>query len=259
MDKKDVIRICNNIVNTVLVLTLLMCVCYAAYGLWNNKHVLNAAQKVRAEMITLKPLTAASETKEDIAAPENTAFVDLQAVNPDVVAWLTMDNTNIDFPVLQGINNMTYFNRDVYGNPALAGSIFLDSRNNSTFSDRYNLMYGHHMNEGNMFGDLDLYKDEDFFTQNTTGTLVLPEQTYRLEVICCMIISATDGYIFDPEGVGNSIDDLWDYIQQKSIFIHDKTFLDARSASDAQFLALSTCATDYPDARTILLTQMNPI
>lgn len=60
-------------------------------------------------------------------------FEELRAINPDVCAWITLDGTKIDYPVLQGEDNLTYINKDVYGNFALAGSIFLDSNCDRSF------------------------------------------------------------------------------------------------------------------------------
>ena len=73
----------------------------------------------------------------------------------DAVAWLTVDDTSIDHPVMQGKTNDIYINKDPYGNFSLSGSIFLDSRNSSDFSDEYSMIYGHHMEHGAMFGALD--------------------------------------------------------------------------------------------------------
>ncbi len=72
----------------------------------------------------------------------------LRAVNPDVVGWITLDGTDIDYPVLQGADNMTYVNRDVYGNFALSGSIYLAAECAADFTDPYSLIYGHHMENG---------------------------------------------------------------------------------------------------------------
>ena len=250
------LRACNMIVNLILVLCLLVCGCYAAYALWDNNQVLAAAGDVQADMIKLKPQIEVSQEEEvDNAA----AFAQLLTLNPDVVGWVTMDNTRVDFPVLQGKDNLTYINRDVYGNFALAGSIYLDSRNDRTFADQYSLLYGHHMAEGNMFGDLDLYKDEVFFRENRTGMLILPDRTYELEVISCMLVSASDAYIFEPERVRGDIPGLLDYIQENSMFIHEDVLNQARETEEIQILALSTCSSEFTDARTIVITVMKPI
>ena len=87
-------------------------------------------------------------------------FVQISAVN---VHHEDLDGTMpVRYPVLQGEDNLTYINKDVYGNFALAGSIFLDSNCDRSFQKKYSLLYGHHMAEHKMFGDLDLYEKQKF-------------------------------------------------------------------------------------------------
>ena len=133
---------------------------------------------VQSELLKLKP-----DTAEDGGA----SFEELRAVNPDVCAWLTLDHTNIDQPILQGKDNLSYINTDVYGNFAMAGSIFLDSGCDNGFREPYALLYGHHMADHKMFGDLDLYEDRVFFDQNTTGELILPDRTYKLKIFAACV------------------------------------------------------------------------
>ena len=67
------------------------------------------------------------------------SFEELLGINPDVCAWVTLDNTAIDYPVVQGEDNFTYVNTDVYGDFSLAGSIFLDVNCDKNFTDPYSL------------------------------------------------------------------------------------------------------------------------
>lgn len=257
MIPRVVLNILNAIVNTVLALALLLCGCYAAYALWDNNQVLAAAENVQADMIKLKPEVVLSDEGEPV---DNTAtFAALLTLNPDVVGWVTMDNTRVDFPVLQGKDNLTYINRDVYGNFSLAGSIYLDSRNDDSFADSYSLLYGHHMAEGNMFGDLDLYKDESFFRKNRTGILILPDRTYQLEVISCMLVKASDAYVFEPDSTRGDITGLLDYVERNSIYLYEDALQQARETDNLKILALSTCSSEFTDARTIVITVMTPM
>lgn len=247
------LKACNSIVNLVVILALLLCGTYAVYALWDNNQVLTAAEDVQADMIKLKP-------KVEDGEPVDTGptFAELLAINEDVVGWVSMDNTHIDHPVLLGDNNLEYINKDVYGNFALAGSIFLDSRNNRDFQDSYNLLYGHHMADSRMFGDLDLYKEEAFFRENRTGMLILPERVYDLEVISCMLIGASDDMIFDPTQAQDDIEALLDHIRDDSLYIHEDVLERIQEKENLQILALSTCSTEFTDARTIVLTVMEP-
>ncbi|MBQ9721765.1 MAG: sortase, partial [Oscillospiraceae bacterium] len=147
------VRAADALVSFVLALSCLLCGLYAAYALWDNAQVYRAARDVHLELLALKPE----------AAEAGPSFEELLALNADVRGWLTLEGTDIDYPVLQGENNLSYINTDVYGRFALAGSIFLDSRNAADFSDPYNLIYGHHMAHGSMFGDLDRYLNAAFF------------------------------------------------------------------------------------------------
>ena len=109
----------------------------------------------------------------------------LRELSENAVAWLTVDDTRIDYPVMQGKTNGEYLNKDPYGNFSLSGSIFLDSRNDKNFGDAYSMIYGHHMEYGAMFGSLDEYADKDFFDAHKTGTLTLTkEKEYTIRFFC---------------------------------------------------------------------------
>lgn len=244
-----ILRILNFVTNTFVILVLFVIGLYAAYALWDNQQIYSAADDVRADMLQLKP-----KAEEDGGA----SFEELLAINPDVRAWVTLDGTGVDYPVLQGENNLTYVNTDVYGNFALAGSVFLDSRNQDDFSDPYSLLYGHHMDNGGMFGDLDNYKDADFFDEHTTGTLLLPDRSYALEIFACCVTNASDENIFNPDRWQEGIDDLMMYAQETALHYRDISMNNNESAEELQVLALSTCDTDFTDARTIVLAVMIP-
>ena len=185
-------------------------------------------------------------------------YAELLTINEDVCAWVTLDNTKIDHPVLQGSTNLTYVNKDVYGNFALAGSIFLDTRNSRDFTDAYSLLYGHHMENSGMFGDLDLYKDQTFFDENTTGMLILPDRAYKLEIFACMLIEAGDDAIFDPEQRQTDIGGLLSFAGENNLHLREETVGRLERMESPQILALSTCSTEFTDARTIILAVMEP-
>ena len=87
-------------------------------------------------------------------------------------AWITIDNTHIDYPVLQGKDDMEYVNKDPFGEFALSGSIFLSTKNASDFSDVYNMTYGHHMENGAMFGDLTKMLDLKYLKDDVAVSLL---------------------------------------------------------------------------------------
>lgn len=244
--KRRVLRLLNSLVSLVLIIALFLFGAYAVYALWDNNQVYQAAEDVQMELKKLKP----SADGED-----GPTFEELLKINPDVCAWITMDGTKIDYPVLQGENNLSYINKDVYGKFALAGSIFLDCRNQKDFSDPYNLLYGHHMSESHMFGDLDLYEKESFFRKNTTGTLLLPGKVYDLEVLAFIRVTASEEEIFNLDVFRNDSAGVARFTQQMAQLKNEEL---ETIGPDDQLLALSTCSSDFTDARVIVLTKMIP-
>lgn len=164
-------------------------------------------------------------------------------ITEDMVAWITVDSTNIDYPVMQAENNTKYLNIDPYGQYSLSGSIYLDSRNNAEFTDKYSILYGHHMEYGKMFGALDDFLDEKYLATHSTGTLMIGRdghKTYRLKVFASMRASARDKAVFDPSAGGS----LLGYIKANSM-----VFTEERSE---RILAMSTCNDSDSVARVLV-------
>lgn len=254
MTARTFLKVCNSLINLILSVALILCGAYGVYALWDNQQVLTAAEDVQQELLQYKPTAQPEETGE-----ETSLFAELMAINPDVCGWISMEGTAIDYPVLQGRDNLAYINTDVYGDFSLSGSIFLDSRNDREFTESYSLLYGHYMADGGMFGDLDRYKEEGFFRDNSKGLLMLPGQTYELEIISCMLVGANDEWIFTPDRTRENIQALLDYAQHNSLLKNDAGLEKAKDAQDLQILALSTCASEFTDARTVVLTVMTPL
>lgn len=253
---RSLLRLFDGLINFVVSLALLTAGAYAAYCLWDNEQIYAAAEEVQAELLSLKPVVIA-----DVDEDTGPTFAELQAINPDVCAWVTLNNTRIDYPILQGATNLDYINTDVYGDFALAGSIFLDSRNDRTFVEPYSLLYGHHMENGSMFGDLDNYKDAAFFTANQTGTLILPDRVYSLQIFACMLVNASEDRIFTPSTWDTDIEGLLDYAEADAMHTAPDTIANLRRKIDAgdkvQVIAFTTCASEFTDARTIILAEMD--
>lgn len=240
--KKIFLKILNSLTTGTILLALVLVLAYSGYCLWDNRQIITAAENVRVEIAQLKP--EADETGK----PD---FSGLKDVNPDVIGWITLGNTTVDYPILQGSDNLSYITTDVYGNYAVAGSIFLDTRCASDFSDRYSLVYGHHMANGSMFGDLDKYKDEKFFYENLNNSfLTTPEGVYPLELAALVDTDAYDPVIFTPGEFDFS--DLSAQIEKTAVFLNRSEDIQDPDPEEIRILGLSTCSVDYTDARTIL-------
>ena len=102
------------------------------------------------------------ESEPDVSWPA-VDFAALSEINPDIVAWIYIEGTEINYPVVQGSDNQYYLKHLFNGKWNSSGCIFLDSRNTPDFSDRHSIIYGHHMKNGTMFSGLTEYKKQEFY------------------------------------------------------------------------------------------------
>ena len=123
-------------------------------------------------------------TKVNIVRPGSDKEAEAVArdLTEDYVAWIQVDDTSLDYPIMQGEDNAEYLNKDAYGDYSLSGAIFLDASNSPDFSDDYSLVYGHHMDGGFMFGCLDSWKNENYFLKHLEGSLYVGDKTYDLKI-----------------------------------------------------------------------------
>lgn len=125
-------------------------------------------------------------------------FAPLQAINPDIVAWFRIPGV-LEYPVVRGEDNSYYLNHTVQKTYNIAGSIFLDYRNERDFSDSKNIIYGHNMKDGSMFHVLRNYQDIDFFQEHTDMEVYLPDgRSLNYQITACEQVPA-DSEIYQIE------------------------------------------------------------
>ena len=140
----------------------------ACYAFWDTHQVYSAA--------------SVSTFKEYKPTAENSlSFEELRAINSDVIGWLTIYDTSIDYPVLQSPKtDSDYLSKNALGEWEGSGSLFLDHFNKSDFSDFNTIIYGHHMAGPTMFGELDAFLDKDFFDKHEYANLYYSDTGLQL-------------------------------------------------------------------------------
>lgn len=187
--------------------------------------------------------TAPTEDK----APVYVDFEALWQVNRELVAWVHIPDTVIDYPIAQSQNNNYYLHRLPDGTYNSAGTLFLDYRCSGDFTDFVSVIYGHNMKNNTMFGQLPSYKKQSFYEQHPVLYLLTPEGDYRVELFA--------GYVTPSDSQTYRLS----YTEEeKAIFIRQ-----AKNASDFQadvevtpadrLLILSTCAYEYENARYVVI------
>lgn len=234
---RKLIRFIDQLIDKGVFLVCLLFFLLGFYGLYDSYMVYQSTMD--NSLLKYKP---GYESDDDTPAKE---------IKGNMVAWLTLDDTKVDYPVMQGEDNTEYLNKDPYGEYALAGSIFLDSRNDSKFQDDYSLIYGHHMEQEMMFGALDRYLDETYFKEHQSGTLTVGEDTYQLHIFAVLECEATEDTIFAP--TETSIQATMAYIKEHALFLDDS----ALQNTTGKLLGMSTCK--YPDTveRTLVFGIMS--
>lgn len=158
---KGFIRLANWLVDGLVLSFVVLVVLYSTYVLVDNGRVADEASSEVFESY-----------KPDAEGP---GFGELQAQNPDVCAWIQIYGTGVDYPVVQGEDDDEYLNKDAAGNFALSGALFVDYQCPRDFSGASTIIYGHHMENSLMFGDLDQYTSKTYLQQHKYGDLYYEE------------------------------------------------------------------------------------
>ena len=192
--------------------------------------------------------TNLSESGETEPAPVGPTidFAGLEEINEDCVAWIYIEDTAINYPVVQGSDNSYYLKHLIDGKWNSAGCIFLDSRVDSDISDRHSIIYGHHMKDGTMFSGLTKYKKQDYYEAHPAGLLITPEQTYRIEFFAGYVVSVEDS----AWKIGFESDEEFEtWIKEAK---QRSWFESPLSPAVTGILSLSTCSYEFDNARFVL-------
>lgn len=118
--------------------------------------------------------------------------------NKKIVGWLSIDGTDIDYPVMQTVNNDYYLDHNFNQEYDKNGSIFLDKDCNAAFPNDNMIIYGHHMKSGRMFGNLNRYAKESYYEEHPIihFDTIYEEGTYRVMYVFRSRIYSEDEIVF---------------------------------------------------------------
>ena len=242
----------NGLVSLVSGLLAVALTFYAGYALIDTFNVEYTAYSSSWDLLKYKPVLV-----DEYEVPLSGSG--MTSINPDYRVWITMYDTSIDYPVVQGPDDLYYAWHNIYRENSLTGSIYLAAANDPDCAAPYNLMYGHHMDNGAMFGRLDDFKDPAYFDAHRTGVLITSSQVYDLEAFALI---STDAYESRVYTVGSK-DSVMDFLKsggEGGVGVGTKVLrYDQEIADQAeQVLALSTCADAETFGRLVLFLKMTP-
>lgn len=215
--------------NLILVVALVFC----GYKTFNGLHNYSLASESNLAVQSMK------SSGDDVFISKNSDFR----------FWLKIYNTNIDYPVVQGVDNEFYLKHDFFKEESIAGAIFLDYRVNK--ESKNIIIYGHNMKDKSMFATLELFKDKEFFENNKFITLSKDNKTYVYKVFSVYYLSGKETshlkVDFDNE------EDFLNYLveaKEKSLFNTEEEL------NSNDIITLSTCSYEMKNCRTIVHAQL---
>lgn len=262
---KTLNRAINSTIDLGFIIAMIFLLLMAAYVNWDSLQVNTRADPI--QYLQFKP-----------SPPKMLPFEELQEINPDVLGWITIYDTNIDYPVVKGEDNDFYLNHGPTRDPEGSGSIFMHFRNSRKFTDFNTILFGHHMTEHKMFSDLDLFLKEDFWLSHEYGNLIFDSQNHGLQFVAMLEVDAYDNMIYRIQDEDE--DDRIRYINhiyEKALYLRgidsnslqnmQKQIKEAEAFSlprvrtspltpDDHLILLSTCSADITNGRFILVAKL---
>ena len=176
----------------------------------------------------------------------------LQEQNTDIVGWLEIENTNINYPILQGIDNSYYMTHNYKKENSKNGSIFLDANYNWNIPSNNLLIYGHNLGNGMMFQELLKYEKESFYQEHPVIRFTTAEEDAEYEIISVFksrVYHKSEKNVFRYYFFLNneSEEEYNQFVKNaKNVSLYS---IDATASYGDQLITLSTCSYYIEDGR----------
>lgn len=259
----------SSVLGVVRICVMVLCAgvfCYSAFQLGKYGLMTLQEKKTEQELLQYRPSIEAVDSASDAAdatddAEETpstdsdaasdtvkyTGLVALQQQNPEIIGWISIPDSRVDYPVLQTDNNSFYLKHNLYRQYLASGSVFMDYRCDFK-TDFQTILYGHHMKNGTMFADVRACRDEAFFRSHTTGYYTTPQAQHRLEFFAFLVVDASAPIFTVSFADTAAREALLTYIDENAMYRTDFS-VDA----NAHLFSLSTCTYEFDDARAVLV------
>lgn len=189
------------------------------------------------ERVTLTTTTTTTTTIYDVKYEK--VFEKLKEINNDTVGWLTVNNTKIDYPVVQSTDNDYYLYRDYYKNKNRHGWIYMDYRNNIEDLSDNTIIFGHNLANQKMFGTLRYVTNPSWYkkSSNQIITFNTTKANMKWQIISIYKIPVTNDYLVANFASSEDKLKFLDMITQRSIYDFNATY-----DENTKIITLSTCS-----------------
>ena len=237
----NLLKMCSYLILLIVVFTF-------GYVFYDNYKSMKNVEEIREKITQVieisdseKILEELNENKgEDERKAVNEKIAALIQENPDTVAWLKVNNTNIDYPVVKSNNNEYYLNHNFYMEDDYNGWVFMDYRNNTELISDNLIIYAHNRySSGVMFGTLQNALRYSWYTDPSNQIISLETlyDSLDYQIFSIYKISVTTDYMQTIFADDTSRLEFYNMLKDRSIYNFDVTL-----NGDDKILTLSTCA-----------------
>lgn len=249
----------RKIINIILVAIIIVCLSIIGYKYYNY----NKDDKLNSEIQDLQPVINEASDSDNNSSGENDGqdqskdgdYVnsaneeELKSINSDYKMWIQIENTNINYPVVQGSDNDYYLKHNFRKESNISGTVFVESANDID-NDKNIILYGHNMRNGTMFNNITNYKEESFFNEDNKISIIMNNTLYEYEVFSVYVKNVSEvnlaiGFANEDEFINYAYNEA-----EESLYKKDVDF----SAED-NLITLVTCSYEFTDARTIVVAR----
>ena len=245
-------RRCNYIMRkigyTIITILLISLVLISSYLIFKEKKQNEKQENTFEDLIEIveENIENQEERKIDINK--------LYEENKDIVGWLKIDNTTINYPIMQNINDPNYYlHRDFYKNYSSYGTPYMAKQCNLN-SDNI-VIYGHHMKNNKMFGELEKYKSKDFYNNHKIITFTTLEKEYSYEIFAVFkttVYTKNTFRYYENINFENKkmYDDFINICKNKSLY---QTGIEIKDKE--KLITLSTCEYSNKNSRLVIVAR----
>ena len=227
----------------ILIIVIVACLGGAAFGFSQMAQQTPKIEDAQNEEAVI-PATPDSSSAASKALEKNPIdFEKLREQNEDIYAWIYVPNTNVNYAILRHpSDNAFYLTHDAMGADDIWGAIFTEDYNTTDFNDGVTLVYGHNGDEGQMFGTLHYFEDEQFFKDNDTFYIYAPGHIYTYRIVSAF--TTDDQHVLYRYGYFQTYDELREF-ESEILDPHSiqQNVRDVELDDDSKIVVLSTCNT----------------
>lgn len=222
--------------NIILYLTAIICLAI----------VINKFYNYYKDNIFHNSIIEQKKSYNDKIKPQNfkAIYQHFKKLNPDYIFWISITDTAIDYPVVQGKDNDFYLINNFYKENSISGTIFLDFKNDPS-KDRNLILYGHNMRNGSMFSGINIFKEKEFFDKGTIK--ITNENGEKIYEVFSVFVEDTNKITLK-----NNFANENEYIEYINILKEKSYYSKDINNNFHSIITLYTCSYEFNNARTIV-------